>query len=309
MVAGGAGFIGSHLTDSLLGMGHRVICVDNFLLGTRDNVAHLRGAENYVLHEQDVCDIYGMRRIFRKESVDYVFHLAANSDIRSGGRDPRIDLDNTYMTTFNLLECMREFNVKRLFFSSTSAVYGERQGAATAEDAGSLRPVSYYGAAKLGGEALISAYGELCGIKSLVFRFPNVIGSRLTHGVIYDFIGKLKSDPTRLRILGDGRQTKPYMHVSDLINGITKFMDNDAGMDVYNIGVETRTDVTRIADIICAAMGLVGVAYEYSGGRGGWPGDVPEFSFDLSRIKAKGFKALYTSDEAVRKTAEELCAR
>jgi len=308
LVAGGAGFIGSHLIDALIEKGHRVVCVDNFLLGTKENISHLENNPLFTLYEQDICDFQGIRAIFEKESVDYVFHLAANSDIQAGGKDSFIDFNNTFLTSFNLLECMRQFSVKKLFFSSTSAVYGEQEGQLP-EAAGALEPVSYYGAGKLAAEAFISAYSARNDIASLVFRFPNVVGSRLTHGAVYDFINKLQRDPVRLEILGDGKQTKPYMYVSDLIKGIMQFMNVPSGVTLYNIGVETRTNVTSIADMVCDAMKLKNVSYEYTGGRGGWPGDVPEFEYNLSKIHAAGWKAEHTSDEAVARTARELCGQ
>jgi UDP-glucose 4-epimerase len=308
LISGGAGFIGSHLADALIKKGHRVVCVDNFLLGTKENISHLQNNPLFKLYEQDICDFKGTREIFEKEAVDYVFHLAANSDIQAGGKDPFIDLNNTFLTTFNLLECMRLFGVKKLFFASTSAVYGEQEGQLP-EAAGALEPVSYYGAGKLASEAFVSAYSARNDIATLVFRFPNVVGARLTHGAVYDFINKLKRDPSRLEILGDGKQNKPYMYVSDLINGIMQFMDVPADVTVYNIGVNTRTNVTAIADMVCDAMGLSDVKYEYTGGRGGWPGDVPEFEYNLSKIHDAGWKAEYTSNEAVAKTAKELCAQ
>jgi UDP-glucose 4-epimerase len=144
-------------------------------------------------------------------------------------------------------------------------------------------------------------------MSSLIFRFPNVVGSRLTHGAVYDFVNKLRCDPTRLEILGDGSQTKPYMYVSDLVNGIMQFMDAPPGLSIYNIGVNTRTNVTDIANMVCKAMGLDSVRFEYTGGRSGWPGDVPEFEYDLSEIHAAGWKAEYTSDEAVARTVKDLC--
>jgi len=308
LVAGGAGFIGSHLADALLEKGHRVVCVDNFLLGTKDNIAHLDGNADFVFYEQDICDLRGLDKIFEREKIDYVFHLAANSDIQAGGRDPFVDLNNTYLTTFNLLECMRLHDVKKLFFSSTSAVYGEQRGKLS-EVSGPLFPVSYYGATKLGSEALISASCALRDMLVLIFRFPNVVGPRLTHGVIYDFVNKLKRDPARLEILGDGKQTKPYIYVSDLVAGIMEFMDAPKGLTMYNIGVDTRTNVTRIADIVCETMELQNVRYDYTGGRGGWPGDVPEFEYDLAKVHDAGWKPVYSSDEAVRKTVEAVCGQ
>ena len=309
LVAGAAGFIGSHLVDALLGAGHSVIGVDNYLLGSKENIEHLEFHPLFTMHNLDISDMHGIRRIFDDNAIDYVFHLAANSDIQAGGRDPNVDLKNTYMTTFNLLECMRMHGVKKLFFPSTSAVYGEKDGESMAEDTGPLNPTSYYGAAKLGSEALISVNCALHDISALVFRFPNVVGPRLTHGVIYDFIRKLKNDPKRLEILGDGQQTKPYLYVGDLIEAIMQFMDAPSGMIVYNVGGETQTNVTQIADIICEVMGLQNVRYKYTGGRVGWPGDVPVFAYDLTKIHNAGWSARYTSDEAVTRTVEELCGQ
>jgi len=306
LVAGGAGFIGSHLAGALLQAGWRVTCVDNFTLGTRENVAHLlAAAPRFRLIEADLRDLARVSEIFAEDPVDYVFQLAANSDIRASADDPVIEFGNTCQTTFNLLEAMRSCGVSRLFFASTSAVYGDREAEALAEDAGGLAPVSYYGAAKLASEAFVSAYAQMNGMHALVLRFPNIVGPRLTHGVIYDFVRKLRADPERLEILGDGAQSKPYMHVDDLVDGILRFMDAPVGVTTYNIGVESQTPVTRIADICCEEMGLSGVSYAYTGGRVGWEGDVPTFAYDLSRVRAAGWRARHTSDEAVRMAARE----
>lgn len=261
LVAGGAGFIGSHLIDALLKEGHEVVCVDNFFIGTRKNIEHLADEPKFTFYEQDICDLEAMDRIFAEEKVEYVFHLAANSYIQASANNPVIEYQNTYTTTFNLIECMRRHQVKKLFFASTSAVYGEKMGSEVAENTTPLEPISYYGAAKLGSEALISAYSYMNDLSVLVFRFPNVIGPRLTHGVIFDFVKRLKDDPSHLRILGDGTQSKPYMHVYDLVNGIMQFKDVPQGITLYNIGVETQTSVTRIAEIVCEKMGLSGIPF------------------------------------------------
>ena len=305
LVAGGAGFIGSHLVDALLAEGHIVTCVDNFFIGTRANIAHLDGNPAFIFYEKDLCDLEGLKLIFEKEKPEHVFHLAANSDIQASAANPVVEYDNTYTTTFNLLECMRLYGVKKLFFSSTSAVYGEKDGADVSEDNCLLEPVSYYGGAKLGSEAIISSFTFMNDLHALNFRFPNVVGSRLTHGVIFDFIKRLKANPSQLQILGDGTQTKPYMHVSDLIKGILMFMDTPQGVTTYNIGVNTQTNVTRIADIICEHMKLADVKYEYTGGRGGWKGDVPVFAYNLDKIHNAGWRAEHTSDEAVVQTVKE----
>jgi UDP-glucose 4-epimerase len=307
MVAGGAGFIGSHLIDKLLENGHSVICVDNFFIGTRQNILHLQNKSDFTFYEQDLCDIEKLSAVFEKENIEYVFHLAANSDIQASAQNPMVEYKNTYTTTFHLLENMRRHGVKKFFFSSTSAVYGDKTNVSLDERTPELKPVSYYGAAKLGSEALISSYSYMNDFQSLVFRFPNVIGSRLTHGVIYDFINKLNKNNDKLVILGDGNQTKPYLHVADLINGIILFMNNvDIGVTTYNIGVETSTSVTTIADIICEEMGYKDVKYEFTGGSGGWKGDIPRFNYCLDKIHKEGWKATIDSNEAVRRTVREI---
>ena len=307
LVAGGAGFIGSNLIDLLLEKGHTVVCVDNYFIGTKENITHLSGNPNFKMYEYDLCDFEKLSKIFDEEKFDYVFHLAANSDIQAIEKNPSIEYKNTYTTTFNILECMRLHDVKKLFFASTSAVYGEKTDELLSETTADLRPVSYYGAAKLGGEALISAFSYMNDFEVLMFRFPNVLGPRLTHGVVFDFIGHLKKDPTQLKILGDGTQCKPYIFVTDLLDAIVHFMETGKkGVTLYNLGVEGTTTVTRVADIICEKMELKNVKYNYTGGKVGWKGDVPRFQYDLSKIHATGWKAKYNSDEAVAKTVEEV---
>lgn len=304
LVAGGAGFIGSHLMDALLAEGNDVVCVDNFFIGTRENIAHLKGNPHFKFYEQDLTDFNKVLEICQAERVEHVFHMAANSDIQASAQSPMIEYKNTYSTTFVLLECMRLCGVKKLFFASTSAVYGEQMGVHVGEETTSLKPISYYGGAKLGSEGIISSFAYMNDMSVLVFRFPNVIGPRLTHGVIFDFVKRLKEDPSHLRILGDGRQSKPYLYVLDLVEAIMRFQDVPPGMTLYNVGVETQTSVTRIAEIVCEKMGITGIPFEYTGGRGGWKGDVPVFAYNLDKIHATGWKASMTSDEAVAKTVE-----
>lgn len=304
LVAGGAGFIGSHLIDALLMEGDEVVCVDNFFIGTKENIRHLEGEARFKFYEQDLSDFGKTLEVFQKERPDHVFHLAANSDIQASANDPLIEYKNTYSTTVVLLECMRRTGVKRFFFASTSAVYGEQMGAEVSEEAVALKPISYYGGAKMGAEGIISSFTYMNDLQTLVFRFPNVIGPRLTHGVIFDFVKRLKADPSHLRILGDGRQSKPYIYVSDLVDAITRFKDVPVGVTLYNVGVEGQTSVTRIGEIVCEKMGLTGIPFEYTGGRGGWKGDVPVFAYNLDKIHSAGWTARMTSDEAVAKTVE-----
>ena len=306
LVAGGAGFIGSHLIDALLAENWEVVCVDNFFIGTRENIGHLADNPRFKFYEQDLTEFDAVLKIFEEEQVDYVFHMAANSDIQASANDPLIEYQNTYSTTFVLLECMRRTGVKKLFFASTSAVYGEQMGAQVSEEAVALHPISYYGGAKLGSEAIISSFAFMNDLSVLVFRFPNVIGPRLTHGVIFDFVRRLKEDPSHLRILGDGTQSKPYLYVLDLVDAIMRIKDVPKGVTLYNVGVETQTSVTRIAEIVCEKMGLSGIPFEYTGGRGGRKGDVPVFAYNLDKIHIAGWHANMTSDEAVAQTVEKV---
>ncbi len=306
IVIGGAGFIGSHLVDKILSEHHKVICVDNFSLGTRANIEHLADASNFRLYDLDATNLDGLKSVFEFERPDMVFQLAANSNIQASACNPSVEYMNTYTTTFNTLQCMREYDVKKLFFASTSAVYGDKRDVVLTEDGTELTPISYYGACKLGCEALIHAFSYMNGIGSLIFRFPNVIGPRLTHGVVYDFISKLNRNPKELEILGNGKQTKPYIYVEDLVDCIYIFSDKISdGVSIYNVGVEGATSVVTIADVICKEMGLSDVEYHFTGGESGWKGDVPRFSYCLDKIHSAGWKAKYTSDEAVCMTARE----
>ena len=301
LVIGGAGFIGSHLCKALLDDGNEVVCVDNFSFGTKQKIAGFEGNPGFKAYEADASVFRELDGIFGRERPEYVFHLAANSDIRASASRPEVEYRNTYTTTFQVLSCMRAHHIRRLFFASTSAVYGDKRGLLLDEETSGLSPVSYYGAAKIGSEALISAFSYMNDMDALVFRFPNVAGPGLTHGVIYDFIHKLRKEPRHLQILGDGRQTKPYIYISDLISAILRFCDMQrSGVDLYNVGAEGETSVTRIADLTCEAMDLKNVEYLYSGGEGGWKGDVPRFRYCMDKIHAEGWKAEYTSDEAVR---------
>jgi UDP-glucose 4-epimerase len=277
------------------------VCLDNLSLGTKDLINHCINKADFEFCEFDICDTKKLNELFEKHSFQRVYHLAANSDIQKGGQDPHIDLHDTLLTTVSLLDAMRLHGVCELLFASSSAVYGDKPGLLS-ENTGDLRPISYYGASKLASEALISAYTAMNGMSVNVIRFPNVVGPRLTHGVIYDFVGKLRSNPRELQILGDGTQEKPYLHVADLLDAILS-MRYHRGVEVFNVGTDSSTTVRRVADIVCEEMALKGVEYKYTGGSIGWPGDVPKFQYDLSKIHATGWKARHVSDEAVREAA------
>ncbi len=309
LVIGGAGFIGSTLCEALLDVGDEVFCVDNYSLGKPQNVSHIIDREGFNIIHCDVLNKNEFDQVFKNIKPDYVYHLAANSDIQASADNPEIEFMNTYSTTYRVLSAMRENGTKKLFFASTSAVYGDKRDVMLDENTANLEPVSYYGAAKLGSEALISAFSYMNDFNALVFRFPNVTGPRLTHGVIYDFINKLRNKRDVLEILGNGKQTKPYIYVDDLASAIIQLRDVSRGVELYNIGVEGTTSVKEIADIICEEMQLNNVVYKYTGGEGGWKGDVPKFEYCINKVHKAGWYARYTSSEAVRKSVQDMLAK
>ncbi len=272
------------------------------------NIEHLSQNTNFKFYEMELANQDNVDKLFKDNKIDIVYHMAANSDIQKSANDTSIDFNDTLLTTRVLLEGMRKNNVKNIFFASTSAVYGEMPDIVLNEETGGLKPVSYYGGAKLASEALISSYVSMCDMNAVIFRFPNVIGPRLTHGVVYDFVKKLRNNPKELEILGNGRQCKPYIYVTDLVNAILKLTEQfEPGVDVFNISVMSEgTSVTHIAEIIVDVLGLSDVEFKYTGGDRGWKGDVPRFKYDISKVLATGWKPEYTSDEAVRKAAQSL---
>ena len=307
LVAGGAGFIGSHLCDALLSKNNTVIVADKLIMGSK-NIEHLSQNKNFKFYEMELANQDNVDKLFGDNKIDIVYHMAANSDIQKSANDTSIDFNDTLLTTRVLLESMRKNNVKNIFFASTSAVYGEMPDIVLNEETGGLKPVSYYGGAKLASEALISSYVSMCDMNAVIFRFPNVIGPRLTHGVVYDFVKKLRNNPKELEILGNGTQCKPYIYVTDLVNAIVKLTEQfEPGVDVFNISVMSEgTSVTHIAEIVVDVLGLSDVEFKYTGGDRGWKGDVPRFKYDISKVLATGWKPEYTSDEAVRKAAQSL---
>lgn len=299
LITGGAGFIGSHLCDALMERGHNLTVVDNLILGRKENISHLLGKVGFEFIEEDLLQTEAMRDIFKDRKFDMVYHLAANSDIQKGGKDPRVDYDLTFNTTYHVLRYLKEFGIRKFFFASTSAIYGETSDVLN-EDYGPLRPVSNYGAGKLASEAFISAFSSTYHIQTWITRFPNVVGERFTHGVIYDFIHKLLKNPAELEVLGNGEQCKPYVYVKDLVAGILYVIDHASDeYNVYMLGSDSRTKVKDIAAMVIEEMGL-NAEIKYTGGDRGWVGDVPEFRYDLSKVNTLGWKAAYTSNESVR---------
>ncbi|HDM25359.1 MAG TPA: NAD-dependent epimerase/dehydratase family protein [Thermoplasmatales archaeon] len=303
-VTGGAGFIGSHLVDALMGKGYVVTVYDNLSSGRMDFIEHHVGKKNFSFIEADLLDQKKLRECL--EGYDVVFHLAANPDVRLGVEKPDVAKQDI-IATYNLLDVMRLKNVKRIVFSSSSTVYGETPPIPLSEDYGPLLPISVYGAAKLASEGLISSFCHTFDMQAWIFRFANVVGLRCTHGVIFDFINKLRKNPEELEILGDGRQRKSYLYVSDCVDGMLFGFENAKDqINLFNLGSDGATEVNRIAEMVVDEMKLGDIKFKYTGGKRGWKGDVPRFQFDISKIKKLGWKPKYNSDEAVRKAIRDL---
>lgn len=299
LVLGGAGFIGSHFCDKLIDT-NQIICVDNLSLGSIQNIEHLLNNNKFKFHNLDI-NSEEFFALLKNEKIDTIIHLAANSDIALSYKNPQIDFDNTLNTTINALKLMRQNDIKKIIFSSSSAMYGEHDIAIN-EDIGPLLPHSHYGAAKLASEAFISSFCENYNFQSWIIRFPNVIGERSTHGVIHDFFNKIKKDKTQLTVLGNGLQEKPYLYVKELIDGILYCYHNSKNkINYFNLGTESSTSVNKIIEIMNKIFNI-NPKIKYTGGRKGWIGDIPKFKYDLSKIQNLGWKSTMTSDEAVKTT-------
>ncbi len=309
LVTGGAGFIGSHLCDALTERGYEVWCVDNFYLGREENIEHLKVNKQFHLSRFDVLDKAKINALFSEAKFDTVFHLAANSDIQQGSQNHKIDLQLNFLTTYEILEAMLAHKVKNIFFASTSAIFGDAKQVLN-EDYGPVKPISFYGASKLAAEAYISVFVKNYGFKAWILRFPNVVGERCTHGVVHDFIIQLRRDPSHLMVLGDGTQTKPYLYVKDVIKAILIVFDKaEEPFAVYHVSNEHLTSVREIVAIVTEEMSLSGIPIEYSGGKVGWPGDVPYFEYDISKIQKLGYKYIYNSTESIRITVRKILGK
>lgn len=309
LVTGGAGFVGSHLCDALIERSYEVWCVDNLCLGKEENIEHFKENQQFHFCKLDVLDTAGMDAILSEAKFDAVFHLAANSDIQQGTKNHKVDLQQNFLTTFEVLEVMLRNGVKNIFFASTSAIFGKTDEMLY-ENYGPLMPISFYGASKLAAEAYISVFVENYGFKAWILRFPNVVGERCTHGVVHDFIMRLRKDPNRLVVLGDGSQTKPYLYIRDLIKAILIVFDKaEELLAVYHVGNEDVTPVCEIARIVVEEMGLDGIPIEYTGGKSGWAGDVPHFKYDMSKIKKLGFRGSCGSTESVRTAVRKMLGK
>ena len=296
VITGGAGFIGGRLAEKLVG-DNDVRVVDDLSAGKREHVPD--GAS---LRVADVLDYDAVRKAF--DGADAVFHLAANPDVRSGAEDTRVHMEQNAEATNIVLDAARDAGVEAFAFASSSTVYGEAP-TPTPETYGPLEPISLYGASKLACEGLCTAYEGTFGVDAYVYRFANVVGGR-GHGVVPDFVRKLLEDPSRLEILGDGRQRKSYTHVTDCVEAMVHVVEDEACDETfYNIGTHDTVSVTRIAEVVSEVMG-VDPSFEYTGGERGWKGDVPRMRLDIERLCATGWEPGLDSEESVRRAAREL---
>ncbi len=305
-ITGGAGFIGSHLVDRLISMG-AVTVYDNLSSGKREFIGQHLGNPNFNFIQADILDRGQLSTAIK--GSDVVFHLSFNPDVRLGQHDTAADLNQGTIATYNVLETMRRQGIDKIIFASSSVVYGVTSGEPVSEDHGPLQPISLYGAAKLASEGLITAFCHLFNMQAWVFRFANVVGPRATHGVIYDFIHKLEKNNEELEILGDGKQSKSYIYVSDCVDGLLYgYQHSDGQVNIFNLGNNDTVDVTTIGRILLEQMGLSEVKLKYTGGTRGWPGDVPRICLETSRMEKLGWKPKCSSEEAIRRAIKEILA-
>ncbi len=306
-ITGGAGFIGSHLVDRLVQMGE-ITVYDNLTSGKKEFVEHHFNKNSFQFIEADLLELDTLKKVMKDHDV--VFHMAANPEARLGIEDTQLDLKQETIVTYNVLESMRVNGIKKIVFSSSGTLYGETPVIPLPEGYGPLLPISLYGAGKLASEGLISAFCYTFDMQGWIFRFANIVGKRTTHGVIFDFINKLERNSHELEILGDGKQCKPYLHIDDCVDGILfGFKNSHDRVNVFNLGCFTATDVTTIANVVVEEMGLKGVRFKYTGGDRGWPGDVPQVRFNVEKINSLGWRARYSSGEAVRKAIREILGK
>ncbi len=293
----------------MLAEGHRVTVYDNLSTGRREAIGqHLQSPDCHFI-EADLLDVERLGQAIAGH--DLVWHLAANTDIRHGIDRTDADLKNCVIATWNVLEAMRVAGIRQLLFASSGVVYGDVNQSPLLESAGPLLPVSLYAAGKLSGEAFISAYCFMFGFHAWMFRFANVIGRGTRHGVVYDFIQKLRRTPEELEVLGDGNQVKPYFLVEECVDAMLFAyrqitLTTEHPCDVFNLGPASYTSVRTIADIVRREMSLPDAQIRYTGGRTGWAGDAPIIRMGVDKMASHGWKATHTSDEAVQIAAREL---
>lgn len=314
LVTGGAGFIGSNLVNKLAKIKRinnttikKIVVIDNLFLGKKEFIQPVVTSRQVDFFKQDLLDFEATLKIFKKYKFDLVFHLSANSDISYGAEYTDWDLKQGTLVTYNVLEGMRQTGIKKIVFASTSAIYGEASLMPTPEDYGPLLPISFYGASKLACEGLISALCHNYSFQALILRFANIVGRNGTHGILIDFFKKLRNDPTRLEVLGNGEQSKPYLYIDDCVEGIlfgyTHSVDQ---INYYNLACDGATSVNKIVKMVIESLGLTDVVIEYTGGNRGWSGDVPQVKLDSKKLQKLGWVPKLSSDNAIKKATNDL---
>lgn len=309
LITGGLGFIGSHLVDAVMLQGLNVCILDNLSEGRLKNIREWLKDSSLTFMRGDLLDLHDVTKASR--DCEVVFHLAANPEVRTSSVMPHIHFEQNVVTTYNLLEAIRKSRSnKTLVFASSSTVYGEPSKIPTPEDYAPLMPISVYGACKLACEALIIAFANTYGFKSIIYRLANIVGSGSRHGVIYDFILKLRKNPAKLEILGDGSQTKSYLHVSDCIEAMLLGLQKSRRhVEIFNVGSEDQVDVKTIAEVVTREMGIKRVKFRFTGGVDGgrgWKGDVKKMLLDINKLKSSGWQPKYTGVQAIIKATREI---
>ncbi len=312
LITGGAGFIGSHLIEQMLNQRHKVVILDNFSNGKTENIHHLLDNPSLTIIREDLKRPKRLGQIIN--ASDTIFHLAANPEVTIGEKDPKTHFQENILATFNLLEAIRKNGKsKTLVFTSTSTVYGEANLIPTREDYAPLIPISTYGASKLACEALIASYAHTFNHRALILRLANIIGPRSNHGVVVDFVKKIKTNPRELEILGDGNQEKSYMYISDCIEAImhltSEFLKDTKKIDIFNVGSNDKITVAQIARIVSEEMNVPSIKYKFTGGVDGgrgWKGDVKTMQLSIDKLLGTGWKPRNSSKQAVRLAARAL---
>ena len=305
LITGGAGFIGSNLVDALISAGHNVRIADNFSTGFQEFVEHNKSSAALEIVKTDLVDEQACSQVLA--GCDVVYHLAANADVRFGWQQPLRDTQQNLVVTQNLLEACRKHGVRKFIFSSTGSVYGKAKQIPTPEDCAFPTQTSLYAASKLAAEGLINAYAEADVIDATIFRFVSILGQRYTHGHIFDFVKQLLEHPKRLKVLGDGNQTKSYLHVDDCTSALVRVLDGRSKLDIYNLGTNETVTVNQSIDIICKSLNCDPII-DYSGGTEGWIGDNPHIFLDTTSARATGWSSTRTISESIRETVDWLVA-
>lgn len=305
LITGGAGFIGSNLADTLIAAGHDVRIADNFSTGFHEFIDQHKGTAAIEIVKTDLLDEQACSQVL--VDCDVVYHLAANADVRFGWQQPLRDTQQNLLVTQNLLEACRKQGVRKFIFSSTGSVYGKTNQIPTPEDCAFPTQTSLYAASKLAAEGLINAYAEADVVDATIFRFVSILGRRYTHGHVFDFVKQLLGDPKRLKVLGDGKQTKSYLHVDDCTSALVRVLDGKSKLDIFNLGTNETVTVNQSINIICKSLNCDPII-DYSGGTEGWIGDNPYIFLDTTSARATGWSSVRTISESIRETVEWLVA-